>query len=104
MLRIACVMLNIVNLKNAYSSSNYDYHFIRKEFKEFRRIKKTITCLGENTQKYITFTAPMEKEVTRSDKNGEKITKNISYNLLIAQDLWQAHYQILSIILLKEFI
>ena len=46
----------------------------------------------------------MEKEVTRSDKNGEKITKNISYNLLIAQDLWQAHYQILSIILLKEFI
>ena len=26
----------------------------------------------------------------------------IDYNLLIAQDLWQAHYQILLIILLKE--
>ena len=26
------------------------------------------------------------------------------YSLLIAQDLWQDHYQILSIILLKEFI
>ena len=26
------------------------------------------------------------------------------YNLLIARDLWQAHYQILSIIFLKEFI
>ena len=26
------------------------------------------------------------------------------YNLLIAQDLWQAHYQILSTIFLKEFI
>ena len=26
------------------------------------------------------------------------------YNLLIAQDLWQAHYQILPIIFLKEFI
>ena len=26
------------------------------------------------------------------------------YNLLIAQDLWQAHYHILSIIFLKEFI
>ena len=26
------------------------------------------------------------------------------YNLLIAQDLWQAYYQILSIIFLKEFI
>ena len=26
------------------------------------------------------------------------------YNLLMAQDLWQAHYQILSIIFLNEFI
>ena len=26
------------------------------------------------------------------------------YNLLIVQDLWQAHYQIFSIIFLKEFI
>ena len=36
----------------------------------------------------------------------KKITKNISYicNSLIAQGLWQAYYQILSIILLKEFI
>ena len=25
------------------------------------------------------------------------------YNLLIAQDLWQAHYQFMSIIFLKEF-
>ena len=27
-----------------------------------------------------------------------------NYNLLIAQDLWQVDYQILSIIILKEFI
>ena len=26
------------------------------------------------------------------------------YSLLIAQDLWQSHYQLLSIIFLKEFI
>ena len=26
------------------------------------------------------------------------------YNLLIVQDLWQVHYQILSIIFLKEFV
>ena len=26
------------------------------------------------------------------------------YNLLIVQDLWQAHYQVLLIIVLKEFI
>ena len=48
----------------------------------------------------------MEKEVTRTDKTGEEITKNTyrNCNLLIAQDIWQAHYQILPIIFLKEFI
>ena len=48
----------------------------------------------------------MESEVTRIDKNGEEITKQYLtyYNLMIAQGLWQAHYQILSIIFLKKFI
>ena len=61
--------------------------------------------MRENTEKYITFTVPIENKHTRIDKN-EEIPKTISYrdyNLLIAQDLWQAHYQIL-IILLKLFI
>ena len=61
------------------NGSNYDYHFIIKEVAgEF---KKQFTCLGKNTEKYITFTVPIEKEVTRIDKNGEEITKNISYIL-----------------------
>ena len=34
-----------------------------------------------NTLKFITFTIPVEKEVTRIDKNGEEITKNVSYIL-----------------------
>ena len=50
------------------------------------------TCLGESTEKYITFKGPIEKEFTRTDKNGEKITKTIDYNLLIVQELWQTHY------------
>ena len=44
--------------------------------------KKIFTCLGKKTEKYITFTVPIEKEVTRIDKNGEQITKNIYYILL----------------------
>ena len=28
----------------------------------------------------------------------------VDYNLLIVQDLWQVHYQILSLTFLKEFI
>ena len=30
--------------------------------------KKQFTCSGENTEKYITFTVPIEKEVTRIEK------------------------------------
>ena len=43
--------------------------------------KKEFTCLEENTDKYITFTVPIEEEVTRIIKNGEEITKNMSYIL-----------------------
>ena len=62
-----------------HNGSNYDYHFIIKELAE--DFKKQFVCLGENTEKYITFTVPIEKEVTRINKNGEEITKNISYPL-----------------------
>ena len=43
--------------------------------------KKQFTCLGENTEKYITFTVPIEKGVTWIDKNEEQITKNLFYIL-----------------------
>ena len=48
-----------------HNESNYDYHFIIKELME--EFEKQFTCLGENTEKYITFTVPIEKEVTRID-------------------------------------
>ena len=41
--------------------------------------KKEFTCLGENTDKYITFTVPIVKEVTKIGKNGEKTTKSMSF-------------------------
>ena len=37
--------------------------------------------LRRNTEKYIAFIIPIEKEVTKIDKNGEEIIKNISYIL-----------------------
>ena len=40
-----------------------------------------LECLGENTEKYITFSVPIKKETTKKDKNGNgKITK-ISYKI-----------------------
>ena len=59
-----------------HNGQNYDYHFVIKELAE--EFEKQFTSLVENTEKFITFTVPIEKEVARIDKNGEEITKNIS--------------------------
>ena len=81
-----------------HSGSNYDYHFMIKESQE--KFKKQLACLGESTEKYITFAVSIEKKVARIDRNGKEITKHISYilQLIVAHDLWQTHYQILSIL------
>ena len=43
-----------------HNGSTYDYHFIIKQLaKEF---KGNFDCLGENTEKYITFSAPIYKK------------------------------------------
>ena len=36
-------------------------------------------CLGENTEKYITFSVPIKNEITKKDKNGNDKIKKISY-------------------------
>ena len=75
-----------------HNRSNCDYYFIMQELAE--ELKKQFTCLGENTEKCMTFTVSVEKEVTRIDRNGEKIVKNIHltyYILLITHDLCQVY-------------
>ena len=53
-----------------HSESSYDYHFIIKELAE--EFEGKVTWLRENTEKCITFSVPIEKWVTRIDKNGKK--------------------------------
>ena len=44
--------------------------FIIKELaKEF---KGEFECLGENTEKYITFCVPINKKITKIDKDGNE--------------------------------
>ena len=43
--------------------------------------EKQFTCSGENTEKYISLQFQQKKEIIRIDRNGEEITKNISYIL-----------------------
>ena len=56
------------------------YVIIIKELAE--ELEKQFTYLGENTEKYETCSVAKEKVVVTSvDKNGEGITKTISYRL-----------------------
>ena len=56
-----------------HNGSTYDYHFIIKHITgEF---KGNFECLGENTEKYITFSAPIKKE--RDD--GKTITYRLKF-------------------------
>ena len=57
-----------------HNGSTYDYHFIMKELvKEF---EGNFDCLGENTEKYITFSVPLKKKI--ENKNLE-ITYKIKF-------------------------
>ena len=49
-----------------HNGSTYDYHFIIKDLvKEF---DGNFECLGENTEKYITFSVPLKKEIKNKNK------------------------------------
>ena len=53
-----------------YNGSKYDYHFI---INELAKGINGIRCLGDDTEKYITFTVPIKKE----NKDGKPITIKI---------------------------
>ena len=62
-----------------HNDSTYDYHFTIKKLAE--EFEGEFECLGEITEKHITFSVPIKKEITKKDKNGnDKITK-ISYKI-----------------------
>ena len=56
-----------------YNGSTYDYHFTVKELAE--KFKGQFKCLGENTEKYKTFSGPIEKELD----NGKSIKYKIKF-------------------------
>ena len=57
-----------------HNGSTYDYHFIIKELAcEF---EGNFECLGENTEKYITFSVPIKKKI---DNKNIDITYKIKF-------------------------
>ena len=62
-----------------HNGSTYDYRFIIKELAE--EFEGEFGCLGENTEKYITFSVPIKKEIVKKDKYGSDKTTKISYKI-----------------------
>ena len=60
-----------------HNGLNYDYHFLTKELA--KELEKELECLRENTEKYKTYSVPIEKEVTKIDKNINESVVTISY-------------------------
>ena len=82
-----------------HNGSTYDYHFIIKQLA--REFKGCFECLGENTEKYITFSVPIKKEhdndkttkkqhdndkTTKKEHNNGKAVKN-QYNMTMVKQL-----------------
>ena len=62
-----------------HNGSTYDYHFIIRELA--REFKYYLECLGENTEKYITFSVPIKKVLDKdkkddNDSDNDKNEKN----------------------------
>ena len=96
----------------AHSICNLSYKVPKKNPEEF---KGQFECLGENTEKYITFSVPIKKEVVNGKKKKMMMVKRkkkkkiivkkkmiivkerkqscIKQSLLIAIDLCKANYQ-----------
>ena len=62
-----------------YNGSTCDYNFIVKELAE--EFEGEFECLGENTEKFIIFSVPVKKEITKKDKNGNDKATKISYKI-----------------------
>ena len=56
-----------------HNGSTYDYHFIIKLLAE--EFKGHFECLGENTEKHITFLVPIKKEF----HNGKTVTYKLKF-------------------------
>ena len=85
------------------NGSSYDYHFIIKELAN--EFEEKFECLEENTEKYINFSVPIEKEITKNDKDGNEsvITKSYKIKFIDSPRFMATQYQILLTISQKKF-
>ena len=64
-----------------HNGSKCDYHFVIKELTN--KFEGEFECLGENTEKYITFSVLIKKVITKKCKDGNDKTTKISYKIKV---------------------
>ena len=74
------------------------YHFLIKELAE--EFKGEFECLGENTEKHISFSVPIKKEY--DNDNDKTITCKLKF--IVLEDFCEVKYQTLLITCLKLII
>ena len=62
-----------------HNLSSYDSHFIIKELAN--EFKGELECLGENTEKYISFSVKINKKIIKKDEDCREKIVNIPYRL-----------------------
>ena len=70
-----------------HNDLNYDYHFIIKEIAE--ESKRKFECVGENTEKYVTFSVLKQK----GNKNGKTVIYKIKF-IDRTRFVWLVHCQL----------
>ena len=65
--------VTIKTRKIFHNGSTYDYHFVIKKLAE--EFEGEFECLGEKTERYVTFSVPLKKE----NDNGKKITYKLKF-------------------------
>ena len=64
-----------------HNGSMYDYHFILKEL--VKESEGQFECLGENKEKYITFSVPIKKELDNSKRIKQKVKFMDSFRFVL---------------------
>ena len=69
-------------------------------------VEREFNCLWENTETYKTFSVLMAKQGKRIDRNMKWVTISYKWKSIDSAKFtkWEAHYQVLLIILLKQII
>ena len=78
-----------------HNGSTYDYHFIIKELAE--EFEGQFECLGENAEKYITFSVPIEKGLDNGKSTTYKIKFTDSFRSMssLLSSLVETFYEVL---------